>query len=217
MGEAKPIVIYGAGGHGKVVLDALERGGRRVVGFVDDDSSRAGGEHCGLPVFASLGTARVGDGVDMIVAIGDPVQRERTTARVLENGWALAVAVHPSAVIAPDVEISPGVMILACAVINPGSRVGRGAIINTGAVVDHDCSIGDFAHIAPGVRLAGSVSVGARAVIGVGATVIPGVTIGDGSIVGAGAAVIADVQEDSTVVGVPARAVVRAVSPERDP
>lgn len=206
-GAPRAVVIYGAGGHGNVVLDALECSGRRVVGFVDDDAGRTGGEHCGYRILAWPGAAELGEDVEYVVAIGDGAKRRQVTERVLGLRRDLATAIHPSAIIGRDVEIAAGAMILAGAVINPGARVGRGSIINTCAVVDHDCTIGEFAHVAPGARLAGHVRVGEGALIGIGATVIPRVAIGSGAVVGAGAVVTADVAARATVAGVPARPV----------
>ncbi|UCC72977.1 MAG: acetyltransferase [Gemmatimonadota bacterium] len=207
MSEAKPVVVYGAGGHGKVVLDALELSGRDVAGFVDDDPQRAGATHCGYPVAARLGDLGSEEKVVVVVAIGDAVSRGRVTAELERLGYGLATVVHPSAVLAPDVSVGPGAMVLAAAVINPGVRVGRGAIINTGTVVDHDCAIGDFAHVAPGACLAGGVSVGSGALVGIGAVVLPGVKIGADAVVGASAVVVGDVGDGVTVAGVPAKPV----------
>jgi sugar O-acyltransferase (sialic acid O-acetyltransferase NeuD family) len=214
MSEPGPVVIYGAGGHGKVVLDALERAGRHIAGFVDDDPGRAGGEHCGHSVVAAPGEWGAGRRVEFVVAIGDAADRQRASYRVEQLGYDLATVVHPSAVVAPDVDIGSGSMVLAGTAINPGVRVGRGVIINTGAVVDHDCTIADFAHVAPGARLAGNVSVGERSLVGIGATVVPGVKIAADAAVGAGAVVVADVAEGVTVAGVPAKPVGRSGTAE---
>lgn len=203
------MLIYGAGGHGKVVLDALERSGRQVAGFLDDDAARGAADFCGYAVVTGLENAEFGAQVEVVVAIGDGELRSQVTDRVIEGGYTLATAIHPSATIGRDVEIGPGAMVLAQAAVNPGARIGRGAIVNTGAIVDHDCVIGDFAHVAPGARLAGNVTVGEAALIGVGATVIPGVKIGPGSTVGAGAVVVADVAAGATVAGVPAKTTAR--------
>ncbi len=200
-----PVWVYGAGGHGKVVLDALDASGRTVAGFLDDDPALAGGEFMGLQVRSG---SRLGDldppGV-VVVALGDGGVRERVTARVREAGVPIVSAVHPSAVLGRGVKLGPGCMILAQAAVNPDTRLGRGVIVNTGATVDHDCIIGDFAHIAPGVRLAGEVRVGDRTLIGVGASVLPRVAIGADATVGGGSAVIRDVADRTTVVGNPAR------------
>lgn len=213
MSEPGQVVIYGAGGHGKVVLDALERAGRPVAGFVDDDLGRAGSEYCGHTVIAAPGEWGAARRVEFVVAIGDAVDRQRASGRIAELGYDLATVIHHSAVVAPDVSIDSGSMVLAGAVINPGVRIGRGVIINTGAVVDHDCALADFAHVAPGARLAGNVSVGERSLVGIGATVVPGVTIAADAVVGAGAVVVADIGEGITVAGVPAKPVGRGGAP----
>ncbi len=204
------VVLYGAGGHAKVVLDALELAGQPVVGVIDDDARRQGTEWCGYPVSPLSALDEFGLETKVIIAIGDASDRRRLTARILEAGYQLGTAIHPSADIARDVVIGPGVMVLAQAAINPGCRVGDGAIINTGATVDHDCTIGQFALVAPGVHIAGAVEVGPGALIGIGACIIPGVKIGARATVGAGAVVIEDVDAGDTVVGSPARSVARS-------
>lgn len=204
-----PVLVYGAGGHGRVVADALERAGRVVVAFLDDDASVCARPCAGRPVFHGLDADGLDPHAEVIVAIGDPTARARLTSRTLEVGRSLATAVHPAATIGSDVTIGPGAMILARAAVNTGTRIGRGAIINTGAIVDHDGSIGEFSHVAPGACLAGNVTVGARALVGIGASVVPGIAIGEDAVVGAGAAVVDDVAAGVTVVGVPARAMER--------
>ncbi len=199
-------MIYGAGGHGKVVLDALEQGGFRVAGFADDDAERRGNPFCGYPVTV-LDSAKFGEDVEVVVAIGDGELRAELTAKILASGYRLATVIHPSATIGRDVEIGSGAMILAQAAVNPGARIGRGVIINTGATVVHDCVVGDFAHLAPGVRMAGNVTVGELALVGVGATIVQGIEIGAGATVGAGSVVVTDVAAGVIVAGVPAKPV----------
>jgi hypothetical protein len=92
-GEEAAVVIYGAGGHGKVVLDALERSGRQVVGFADDDATRVGTQFCGYPV-ALLGSNAFGGAVEIVVAIGDGELRAVSTAKVMESGFGLAIAIQ---------------------------------------------------------------------------------------------------------------------------
>lgn len=204
----RPVAVYGAGGHGLVVLDALERAGRQVVGFIDDATGDQA-ELAGYPIYRGLDDLSAG--AELVIAIGDNRAREEVTRTVLAAGRSLARALHPTAVVGRDVRLGPGVMILAHAVVNPGTTIGCGAIINVGATVDHHNRVGDHVHIAPGVNLAGHVEVGDRSLIGIGASVKPGIRIGPDVIVGAGAAVVADVTAGDTVVGVPARPVTNTV------
>ena len=115
------------------------------------------------------------------------------------------VLIHPNAIIAEDVKIGAGTIVMAGAVVNPGAIIGKGAIINTCSSVDHDCTIFDYVHISVGSHLSGTVNVGEGTWIGAGATVSNNVNICGKCMVGAGAVVIKDINEEGTYVGVPAR------------
>jgi sugar O-acyltransferase (sialic acid O-acetyltransferase NeuD family) len=200
-------LIVGAGGHAKVVIDALLSGGRRVLGCHDDDPALAGTEVIGgVRVLGTTAQLPEGpaDGVRMIVAIGDNGTRRRLANR---DDAAYAVAVAPSAVPGLGVSIGAGSMVLQSVVVNADTVVGRHAILNTACSVDHDCRIGDFVHIAPGGRLGGNVTVGEGAFLGIGVAVLPGIRIGRWSVVGAGAVVTRDIPDNCTAVGVPARVI----------
>ncbi len=216
------IVIIGAGGHGKVVLDALrasgEKTGQKIIGFIDADTSKAGQEVCGVEVLGPihlLAKLKKQQGVEgAIVAIGDNRIRRSYSDQVLEAGLELINAIHPSAVVSPTAVIGRGVLLAAGAIVNPEAKIGEDVIINTGAVVDHECLIGRAAHVGPGAVLAGRVEVGEGAFVGLGAKVIPCMRIGAGAMVGAGAVVIEDVPAGTKVAGVPAR-IIRSVPPSQ--
>lgn len=202
------ILICGAGGHGKVVADAIERQAKcRVAGFLDDNPMLWGQEVLGYKVLGGL-SMLVEDGLaayPLVIAIGDNQVRQRLATRLGALGCNFASAIHPSAQIARDTQIGPGVMIMANVAINPGSRIGAHAIVNTGATVDHDCLIHDFVHISPAAALAGNVVVEEGAHIGMGCSILPGVHIGAHCVIGAGAVVTRNVMAGVTAVGVPAR------------
>jgi sugar O-acyltransferase (sialic acid O-acetyltransferase NeuD family) len=204
------IVIVGAGGHAQVVADILLRahdfGVDDVpVAFVDADASLWGQRFLGLPVLGDEGELERTEHEAVIVGIGDNRIRARVFERLREAGRNVARAVHPHAVLAPDVEVGAGVVICAGVVVNTGSKLGDNSILNTGCTVDHHNLIGRHAHVAPGVHLAGAVQVGEGAFLGIGSCVIPGRSVGEWAMVGAGAAVVRDVAARTTVVGVPAR------------
>lgn len=210
------VIILGAGGHGRVVLDILLRAKlHRPIGFIDNNTRIHGRRIDGLPVLGGpdlLSDMRKRGISHAIIAVGDNGAR-RDLARTLEsNDFELVCAIHPSAQLACSVTLGRGVVIAAGAMVCAHCQIGDYAILNTGCIVDHESMIGTAAHVCPGVRLAGHVTVESGAFIGIGATVIQNVRIGFEAVVGAGAVVVKDVDPMTTVVGVPAHAVKDAPS-----
>ena len=205
MGEA--IILFGAGGHAKVVLDAVRLASPGTVVYVlDDDPAAAGRSLLGAQVVGGRDwIARHGGGLPIVPAIGANGLRADFARWVLDGGGRLASVVHPAACVAASARIGAGAFIAAGAVINADAEIGEAAIVNTRASIDHDCRIGFAAHIAPGATLCGGVEIGARALIGAGSTVIPLGRIGADAVVGAGSVVISGIAEGVRAAGCPAR------------
>lgn len=198
----KQLVIIGASGHGKVVADIARKIGYDEIYFLDDNENRM---ECGGYAVAGKSSRYVDFDCDVIVAIGNPKDRERIQKDVELAGKSVPALVHPNASIAEDVEIGKGTVVVAGAVINSGARIGRGCIINTGASVDHDCEVADFVHVSVGAHVAGTVRIGERTWIGAGATVSNNIDICADCMIGAGAVVIMDIEKPGTYIGVPAK------------
>ena len=200
-----PIVIFGCGGHGRVVADTLKVARAPLAGFLDDRPPAAFVSE--IPLLGGRGCLEEPEflkNYEILIAIGEARLRRQLALLVLNRGGRLARAIHPNAVVASDAFIGEGTVIMAGVVINTGSRIGRFVIVNTGATVDHDNLIEDGVHISPGCHLAGNVICRADAFIGTGASIIPRTEIGTHAVVGAGAAVISDVPSDVLAVGCPA-------------
>jgi acetyltransferase EpsM len=199
------LVIYGGGGHAKMVIDLLRAlGTYRLVGIVDD--ARSSGELIsGVPVIG--GGERLKDiaaegvrlAVNAVGGIGNIQVRIQIFHRLAESGFACPALVHPTAYLDPSAVLSPGAQVFVHGYIGPDARVGYGCIINTGAIISHDCVLGDYVNISPGAILAGEVKVGGGALIGMGATINLGVQIGAGARVGNSATVKADVPDGGIV------------------
>lgn len=203
------IVIIGAGGQGRVVLDILRQSHQfEVAGFLDADSTRHRIEIDGLEIIGGpcilstlKDTLRIGGA---IVAIGDNGARVKYAQNLQRYRRAhLVNAIHPSATIAESAKIGKNVVVAAGANICTHVDIGDSVICNTGCIIDHESVIADGAHICPGVKIAGRVQVGESAFIGIGATIIQNVTIGEEAVVGAGSVIIKDVPAGAKVVGVP--------------
>ncbi len=207
------ILIVGAGGHGKVVLDIVRAADLyEPVGFIDADPALADTLCGGIKVLGAMNLLPklYRQGIrGAVVAIGDSRARRHCAALLREHGIELINAIHPTAFVSPTAILGRGVVVAAQAVISTESRLDDLVIINTSAVVDHECHVAEAAHVCPAAHLAGRVSVGPGSFIGLGANIIQCLKIGEGATVGAGAVVLEDVPPFWTVAGVPAR-VIRA-------
>lgn len=195
--------VFGAGGHGKVLLSTVLASHSPVGGLFDDDPQKQGRQILGVKVLGTIADAKKRDPACGILAVGDNRTRQ-LLAQELE-GWEWLTLVHPSAYVHPSVRLGPGTVVFAGAVIQPDACIGAHAIINTGATVDHDCSVGDFVHIAPGAHLAGNVMIREGVLVGMGSVLLPGIKVGAWAVVGAGAVVVCDLPPHVKAVGVPAR------------
>lgn len=209
-GAAHNVMLIGAGGHGRVVLDIVRQAGvHRPVGFIDADPAKAGTQILGMPVLGPVNLMtrlrKLHNVTAAIVAIGDNRTRMRYAQLVLEEGLELVSAIHPSAIVSPTASIGRNVVVGPGAVINTEARIGDSVIVNSSAVVEHECRIEAGVHLCPGSLLAGRVHLESGAFVGMGAKVLPCLRIGAFATVGAGAVVREDVPEGTTAVGVPAR------------
>ena len=205
------IIIYGAGGQARVLIELMDRAGiGPAVGLVDDNASLHGTKIDGIPVLGTLdrmpALVREHQLQQAVIAVGNNAARKKCATQARSLGLRLPVLIHPSAYVSPTAKLGAGTVVLIGAVIGAHAIAGELCIINTRSSVDHECILGDFVHIAPGVTLAGSVHVGSGTLIGVGASVLPGIRIGEDAIVGAGAVVIGEVPSRAKFVGNPARA-----------
>lgn len=214
------VLILGAGGHGRVVLDILLQQARcEIAGFLDNNAQIHGRRVDGFPVRGAIDDlqrhATESDADSAIVAIGDNGVRRCLARQIDLAGIQLVSAIHPSATLARNATVGRNVVIAAGTVVCANCHIGDSVILNTGCVIDYQTMVGEGSHVCPGVRIAGRCIIEPGAFLGVGATVVPSVTIGCEAIVGAGAVVLDDVPPMATVVGVPARQV-RLASADED-
>lgn len=199
------LVIFGGGGHAKIVIDIVRAMGTyRLVGIFDDGLPE-GSEVLGLPVLGSSkdlvewrsrGIQLAANGVG---GIGNYRVRLKIFEMLAQAGYHFPVLVHPSAVVERSAILETGAQVMAQAYIGASVRVGFGSVINVGAIVSHDSVLGQVVNLSPGATLAGNVRVENYAQIGMRATVNVNITVGEGAMLGNGCTVKADVPANTRV------------------
>ncbi len=201
------VLIFGVGGHGRVVFDILLESGANVLGFLDEDMGKAGMDIDGFKVLGSWDYLKSKPSACIALGIGNNAIRRRVFKKARDIKIKVTSAIHPKAVVSRHAAVGEGVVIMPGAVINYGTVIDRGAVVNTAASVDHDCRLGEFCQVWPGAHLAGSVKVGELSYVGTGASVIQNIDIGKNVTVGAGSVIIRDIPNNVTVAGNPARVI----------
>lgn len=211
--NTKGIIILGAGGHAKVVIEAIEASGDTAAYCIGSCGSSTTLLNVPiLPDESHLDRLRAEGYQRAFIAIGASAVRERLGNLVVGKGFNLVTVIHPKAWVSPSAQLGNGVVVMAGAMINACAVIGDLAIINTGATIDHDCNVGRAAHIAPQCGIAGSVTIGSGTMLGVGTKVIPGISIGSNAMIGAGSVVVRNIPEGALAMGIPARITLRSPS-----
>lgn len=206
----RDLVILGAGGHGRELLDIVEAVNAaaptwRFLGFLDDgrpDASLL--ERRGVPWLGATSLLAELD-ADYAIGMGDGDARRRMDDLATSCGRRAAELIHPRAHVGSDVLLEPGVVLAVGASVTTNVRMGRHTHLNVAAQVAHDCRLGPFVTVSPGALVNGGNTVGSGVLLGAGSVVTPGRTIGADTWVGAGAVVVDDLPPRVVATGVPAR------------
>lgn len=193
------MVLYGVGGHTKVVIDCINAMDEGLFGIFDDKSDLVS-----LNGYDVLGEYSENEcpHEQMVISVEDNMIRKRLVAKIKHE---FGKVIHPKADVSDYAKIGDGTVIIHGSIVQSGCKVGKHAILNTSCVVDHDSTIGDFSHISPNVTICDNVTIGEGVHIGAGATIIPGITIGKWCVIGAGAVITQNLPDYSLVVGVPGK------------
>jgi sugar O-acyltransferase (sialic acid O-acetyltransferase NeuD family) len=209
------IVLVGAGGHAKVIIDIIKsRSNYEIVGVTDKDYSY-GDFVLDIPIIGDdsileeLFNTGVKNAFICVGALQDILVRDKIYMKLKDIGFNIPVLIHKDSIVSQYAEISAGTCVMAGAIINPGACVGENCIINTGAVIEHDSKVQRNTHISPRVCIAGGVSIGSGTHVGMGSCIIQGVHIGSNVIIGAGAVVICNIEDNVTAVGIPSKIIKR--------
>ncbi len=209
MSSMHTVVIFGYGGHGRVIADVFEQNGISVAGFFADEVPDNKTTVDGWKILGNrheMIKQLQDGGVSYFIGIGDNRVREQVTQAIeTAVGRPPVQCISSRATVSSRSMIGNGVFIAPGAIINIAAELKDGTYVNTGATVDHDCVLEPFSCVQPGAHLAGGVRIGKRTMVGIGASVRQYLTVGDDGIIGGGAMVVKDIAPGKTVLGVPAQ------------
>lgn len=207
----KKIVVIGASGHAKVIIDIIEKEGKyEVLGLIDSYKEK-GRKTFG---YAMLGTEKILPQLiedenlyGGILAIGDNFVRKELFYKIheIQPDFKYINAIHPQAIIGAKVKIGKGVVIMPGVIVNTLSKIDDFCILNTKSTLDHECKMRKFSSLGPGTNVGGNVGIGECTAISLGAKVIENINIGKHTVVGAGSLVIRNVGDFKIAFGVPAK------------
>ncbi len=194
----KPIVIYGASDHSKVVAEIARLNGYTKITHIDDGDNS----------FMSFNDFAKQDlQTPIAFGIGQNHIRAKLYQKCVNNDIKFITLIHPSAIISETVTIEEGTVVMANAVINADTKIGKACIVNTSCVIEHDNDIGNFVHISPQVACAGNVKIGDCTHIGIGSCIIQRIVIGSDTIIGAGSVVVQNIENQKLAYGNPCKCI----------
>jgi len=209
--RVKKILVFGASGHAKVVIDAIEKGGAfSVLGLVESFKP-AGTEFFGHSVLGSEedlpAIMKAHDVSDIVIAVGDNWSRHLVHEKIrgIAPACGFPNVIHPSLQVSKGAAIGEGTVVAGGVTVNSDARIGSFCIVDAQTNIGHDAVIGDFASLAPNSSLGGYVRVGPYSALGMGTNVIGKVEVGPHAVLGAGSTVVEDIPGHVVAYGTPAR------------
>lgn len=201
----KDLIIVGAGGYAKSVLDSVDYMNFRMIGFIDDIKP-VGAGHQGYPVLGNT-VECIQNPAEKVyfVAIGNNAKRKKWFNILKAHNLSLINVIDKSAIVSSHSTIGEGSFIGKLAIVNHGASVGNNCIVNTRALLEHGCKVGNHVNVSTNCTLNGDVVCEEGSFVGSGVVCNGQITIGAWGLVGSGAVVIRDVKPYTTVVGCPAK------------
>lgn len=210
----KKVVIIGAGGFAREVLDVLEACNQEkpsydVLGYIVEAPYGSPGTFInGLPILGGFDWLQEHkEKVYVICGVGTPQSRRRLILQAKGIGCRFFRTVHPSAVLTRWIEMGDGVVITAGCILTNQIRIGDHVHVNLACTIGHDSVLEDYVTLAPGVHVSGNVTLEEGCYVGTGVSIIEKIHVGSWSIIGSGSTIIENVSPNTTVVGIPGKTI----------
>ena len=203
----KKLILIGAGGFAKSVIDSIDEKRYSIEGFIDNIKN---GSHLGYKIFASnLDELEKREDYCYFIAIGDNEKRTYWYKEVVKRNLDIINVIDKTAILSENITFGRGIFIGKLAIINNDARIGENVVINTKALIEHGCRVGNNVNISTNTVLNGDVVIKDNCFIGSSSVINGQITIEKNSIVGSGTVVIKDVEKNVVVAGIPAKVIRR--------
>lgn len=204
------LILIGAGGHSKSVIDSIDTSKIQIKGFLDANKT---GIHLGFPILGKeLKDIPNYSAFSYFISIGDVESRMLWFKKLKKEGLKVVNIIDKSAIVSKSAKLGIGNFVGKMAIVNADAIIGDNNILNTKSLVEHECIVGNHNHLSTNSVINGNVVIENNVFFGSGAICNGQITIHSNVIVGSGSVVIKTVPSNVTVVGVPARVVKGALA-----
>lgn len=148
-------------------------------------------------------------GCNIYMGIGEPNKIHNISDKF--RGYNFPNLIHQNVIKDESVKFGIGNIITSGCILTVDILFGNFNIINLNVTIGHDTQIKDFNVFNPGANISGSVTIGCSNLFGTNSTVLQGINIGSNSIIGASSLVNKNVNNNSVVVGVPAKEIKKTI------
>lgn len=210
-GTKEKIILLGAGGHAKVLIELIHLAGEYEIAGILDNRLEAGSVISGISVLgndemlAEIFAKKITNACIGVGSIKDTLTRTSLFKKLKGAGFSVPSLIHPDAHVSESAKLAEGVQIMMNSVLQAGCSIGENTIVNTGAIIEHDCTVGKDVHVCPGAVISGTCNIKEGTFIGAGSTVINNINIGKDVTIAAGSVVVSDIADKAAVKGAPAR------------
>jgi len=201
------MIIAGAGGHAKEILDILVTQYKdRDVFFFEDTQTSKFSEYIGYPIIRGLDNLHnfFSKDATFVLGVGNPRVRKLFAERLKFLGGELQSVISSDAIISTTASLGDGINIMTKVFVSASVLINEGVLLNSGCNIHHDTIIGEYAEIGPMVTVTGRCKIGKYCSLGAAVTLSPNITIGNNVVVAAGSTVINNIPDNCMVAGSPA-------------
>lgn len=199
----KNLILIGAGGFAKSVIDSVDEKIYHISGFIDDIKS---GTHLGYPILSdNLNDIPNKEDYYYFISIGNNQKRTYWYEKLVKNNLNIINVIDETAILSANITYGKGIFIGKLAIVNSDVRIGENVVLNTKSLLEHGVKVESNANVSTNATVNGDVKIGKSCFIGSSSVINGQISIGENSIIGSGSVVIRNVDKNVVVAGIPSK------------